>query len=281
MPSSSLSRWTADRMHGLHEIDVQCATSSAATPANPYLVEENVRGFILLLSAHFQGYCRDLYTESALIVASKIRPTLRVLVQEQFTANRKLDHGNPSIDNLKRDFSRFGLSLRMATHDPTNNARLAHLSELNEWRNISAHHGTVPAAGLPALPTIQGWKNSCNGLATSLDDIMYNHHEEFSKDSPGPHEKGGDDAMAKQERPGLFVSFNLGDSVRIKHYGGKLGKIVENRGALGPDGALVYRVKVNRKPNISYIELLGSQLEAVSRGQKKPIVGLGKNRKSS
>ena len=171
-------------MHGLDEIDAQCATCSAATPANPHLVEENVRGFILLLSAHFQGYCRDLYTEIALIIASKIRPTLRVLVQEQFTANRKLDHGNPNIDNLKKDFGRFGLSLRMATHDPTNNARLAHLSDLNEWRNIAAHHGTVPAAGLPSLPTIQGWKNSCNGLATSLDDIMYNHLRRVLKRQP-------------------------------------------------------------------------------------------------
>ena len=87
--------------------------------------------------------------------------------------------------------------------------------------------------------------------------------------------------MAKRERPKTFVSFNLGDSVRIKHYGGKLGKIVEYRGALGPDGAPVYRVRVNRKPNTSYIELLGNPLEVVLRGQKKPAVAPGKTRKGS
>lgn len=70
--------------------------------------------------------------------------------------------------------------------------------------------------------------------------------------------------MAKQKQPKAFGPLNLGDHVRIKHYAGKLGKIVELRGALGPDGASVYRVLVNRKPTPSYIELLDNQLEAVS-----------------
>ncbi len=175
MPSASLNHWATDRMRGLKEIDAQCAACGTATPANPPLIDENFRAFILLLSAHFQGFCRDLYTESAQIVASRVRLTLRVLVQEQFTANRKLDHGNPNIENLKKDFGRFGLTLRMAAHDPANHARLADLAQLNDWRNIAAHHGIVPPTGLPSLPTIQGWKDSCNGLAISLDDIMYNH----------------------------------------------------------------------------------------------------------
>src|SRR5205809_919970 len=108
MPSRSLSHWTADRMVRLNVIDAQCAVCSAATPANSHLIDENCRAYILLLSAHFQGFCRDLYTECAQIVASKVRLTLRVLVQEQFTARRHLDHGNPNIDNLKKDFGRFG-----------------------------------------------------------------------------------------------------------------------------------------------------------------------------
>lgn len=162
-------------MGRLGEIDAQCAACVAATPANPQLIDENLRAYMLLLSAHFQGFCRDLYTECAQIVASKVRLTLRVLVQEQFTARRHLDHGNPNIDNLKKDFNRFGLTLRLPAHDPANDLRLTHLNQLNEWRNIAAHHGIVPPAGLPSLADIQGWMDSCDGLATSLDDIMYNH----------------------------------------------------------------------------------------------------------
>ena len=67
--------------------------------------------------------------------------------------------------------------------------------------------------------------------------------------------------MAEKKQPNVFVSFKLGDNVRIKNYAGKIGRIVEYRGPLGPGGAPVYRVQVERKPNISYIELLGNQIE--------------------
>ena len=135
MPSRSLSHWMADRMVGLSEIDTQCMACVAAIPANPHLIDENCRAYILLLSAHFQGFCRDLYTECAQIIASRVRLTLRGFVQEQFTVRRQLDHGNPNIDNLKKDFDPFGLTLAMAAHDPANHARLVDLRVLNEWRN--------------------------------------------------------------------------------------------------------------------------------------------------
>lgn len=184
MPSASLLLWASDRIAGLNEVDTQCAATHALANPNPQLVDENLRGFILLLSAHFQGYCRDLYSECASIIAFRIRATMRVLVQRQFDANRLLDHGNPSLDVLKKDFNRFGFTLDMAAHDPANHARLAHLKQLNRWRNIAAHHGIVPPEGLPPLTTVQDWKNSCNGLATSLDDILYNQLRRTLRRSP-------------------------------------------------------------------------------------------------
>ena len=65
MPSASLQHWVNDRMPCLNEIETQCAASQALAPTNPRLCEEYLRGYIVLLSAHFQGFCRDLYTESA------------------------------------------------------------------------------------------------------------------------------------------------------------------------------------------------------------------------
>src|SRR5947208_15555167 len=103
MPSASLLRWQTDRMPRLTEVDAQCTASLVLAPPNPNLVEENLRGYVLLLSAHFQGFCRDLYTECALIVVSKVRPSFRVLIHAHFTAHRKLDHGNQNLSNLKRD----------------------------------------------------------------------------------------------------------------------------------------------------------------------------------
>jgi adenosine deaminase len=174
MPSASLVGWINDRTPCLDEIDAQCSACNVAVPLNVLLLDENIRGYILLLSAHFQGYCRDLYTECTQFVAAHVRPRLKLIIQQQFTANRALDHGNPNIDNIRKDFNRFGLSLNMAAADPANHARLAHLKRLNEWRNIAAHHGVVPPPGIPTLALVQAWRISCGGLATSLDGIMYN-----------------------------------------------------------------------------------------------------------
>ena len=77
------------------------------------------------------------------------------------------------------------------------------------------------------------------------------------------------------------ISFRSGDNVRFKNYAGKVGKIVEYRGTLGPGGAPVYRVQVKRKPNISCIELLGNQNEVIAPAHKEPAHVVGKARKSS
>ena len=187
MSSASLTRWLHDRTPRLNEVDRQCAASHVIVPANHNLVDENIRGFILLLSAHFQGFCRDLYTECAQHIASKVRPTLEVLVQEQFTAaDRSLDHGNPNIDNIKKDFNRFGFSLNIGGL-PTRRTMLGS-SISNGLNRVEEHRGPpwrgCRRAGSLLLPTIQAWRNSCLGLATSLDGIMYNRLRSILRRQP-------------------------------------------------------------------------------------------------
>ena len=172
MPSASLLRWQNDRMPRLGEVDAQCAASLVLAPAQPNLVEENLRGYVPLLSAHFQGFCRDLYAEAAQAIVVRVRPTLQALIQAQFAAHRRLDHGNPTLQNLREDFKRFGFVPDLANANPANPARLQDLAALNWWRNVAAHHGPVPAGALLTLPLLQAWRQSCDGLATSLDDIM-------------------------------------------------------------------------------------------------------------
>lgn len=181
--SVSFLYWQNERMLRLQQVDLQCTASLAAVPPNPHLIDENHRGYVVLLSAHFQGFCRDLYTEAAQIIASKVRPSLRPLIFEQFTAHRKLDYGNPTYQNLKGDFKRFGFKLNLAA-DPASKQRLAHLAALNEWRNAAAHYGTVPPGTALALPSLRDWRSSCNGLAISLDNILYNHLRKILRRTP-------------------------------------------------------------------------------------------------
>ena len=173
MPSASLTNWQNDRTSRLNEVQAHCAAVAALAPPNPTFLDETLRGFVLHLSAHFQGFCRDLYTECSQIWTAAIPVGLQATAAAQFSAGLRLEKGNPNHDNIRTDFNRFGFSLNLQA---TRAQQVTDLGHLNEWRNKAAHQGThPPQGGGPAaltLPILQGWMGSCNSLAISLDDIM-------------------------------------------------------------------------------------------------------------
>jgi hypothetical protein len=80
--------------------------------------------------------------------------------------------------------------------------------------------------------------------------------------------------MPNQKRAEVVAPLKIGDRVKIRNYAGKIGRIVELRGPLGPDGASIYRVLVQRKPAVSYIELRADQLEvAPASGSARRVRG--------
>jgi len=160
-----------------HCVALFLPSGSGAAPVPSLLAEESLQGYAMLVSGHFQGFCRDLYTEcSHICVAAAVPAGLRPAVQAQFGAELKLNTGNPTVENIRKDFERFGFQLSLAI-DPANLLRITHLGQLNYWRNSAAHQKTAPPpAGIPSVLTltdVQTWRTSCDGLATSLDDIMY------------------------------------------------------------------------------------------------------------
>ncbi len=78
---------------------------------------------------------------------------------------------------------RFGFTLDLAA-DPANQPRLQHLAAMNRWRNVAAHHGIIPASVPLSLPSLQTWRNACDGLATSLDAILYNELPKLLRRAP-------------------------------------------------------------------------------------------------
>lgn len=178
MPSVALTEWMNDRMSRLAQVDAQCAAILALAPPNPILLDESLRGYAMLLSAHFQGFCRALYTECAQVFGATLAIDLQATIQIQFSAKLGLNRNNPTIQVIRDDFERFGFTLDLAGANPSNPFRITHLGHLNYWRNTAAHHRTSPPPpGMPAVLTyadLQNWRMSCDGLATSLDDIMYN-----------------------------------------------------------------------------------------------------------
>src|SRR5271168_3570446 len=113
MPSAALMHWQNDRIPRLIEVEAHCAAVLALAPPNPTFLDETLRGFVLHLSAHFQGFCRDLYTECSQIWSAAIPAGFKATAQAQFSAQLGREKGNPTYDNIKRDFNRFGFLLNL------------------------------------------------------------------------------------------------------------------------------------------------------------------------
>jgi hypothetical protein len=177
MPSAALTRWQNDRLPRLAEVDAHCAATLALVTPNPMFLDETLRGFVLHLSAHFQGFCRDLYSECSQIWIAAIPAGFKATAQAQFFTQLALEKGTPSYENIRRDFDRFGFLLDLQAAHPTNPQRVTDLGHLNEWRNKAAHQGTKAlGGGVPAVLTlavVRNWRSSCDGLAASLDSIMH------------------------------------------------------------------------------------------------------------
>ena len=177
MPSIALSQWQTDRMPRLDRVEAHCAALFGAPLPLPLLTEETLQGYVMLLSGHFQGFCRELYIECTLAFASTLSPRVISTIQKQFSAELKLNGGNPTMENIRKDFERFGIVLNLPAMDPANPKRITDLGHLNQWRNYAAHQKSDPLpAGVPflTLAGVRASKISCDRLADSLDCVMYN-----------------------------------------------------------------------------------------------------------
>jgi hypothetical protein len=136
--------------------------------------------YALLLSAEFQGFCRDLHSECAFAIA-RILPSvvLHGLMRDGLMRRRRLDSGNPNTGNIGADFGRFGLAfwpLVDAAH-PRNPRRKALLEQMSRWRNAIAHSDFDPGMlrrGQPVLTLaeVRRWRKACDGLARWFDRVM-------------------------------------------------------------------------------------------------------------
>ena len=63
--------------------------------------------------------------------------------------------------------------------------------------------------------------------------------------------------------PNLLEPLKVGTVVRVINSGYGKARVAEFRGPLGPNGARVYRVRVQKKPRPVYIEVREDQLEVL------------------
>src|SRR5687768_1571741 len=105
MPSTSYRRWAGARENALAEIEHAHTAVGGTGPGRRYATQQINQAYAVLLASHFQGFCRDLHSESIdhLIVA--VSPArLQRVIRVELTQNRQLDRGNAQPGSIGADF---------------------------------------------------------------------------------------------------------------------------------------------------------------------------------
>jgi hypothetical protein len=178
MMSAALEGWRGASSEALDEIELMHAkVEGTSVPARQLNY-----AYAVLLTAHFQLYCRALHTEAGeALVVSLPDPALAAVVEGILTQARFLDKGNPTPGNLGRDFGRFGFGFwkEIQTEDRQNRRREAKLEHLLEWRNAIVHGDILGKRGsgrlVPRdlnLEACREWRGEVGGLVVSIDRVV-------------------------------------------------------------------------------------------------------------
>lgn len=178
MPSISYLQWRTIRATALDEIAQAHTIVGGTGRGRRYATQQINHAYAVLLASQFQGFCRDLHSESVGHLLTIVPGAFRPVMQAEFSRGRHLDRGNASPSSLGVDFGRLGVDLwiEMSRLNPRNSARQALLAELNTWRNAIAHQdfdarklgGTV----VLRLNRVRLWRNACSHLARALDEVL-------------------------------------------------------------------------------------------------------------
>ncbi len=182
MPALPLQHWNDIRLPRLDEIERAHTSVGGTSPGRRYATQQINHAYAVLLSSQFQGFCRDLHTESVdFLVRAVTPPSLRPILRAEFIQRRRLDTGNPNPGNVGADFGRLGLEFwpKVQADDPRNRQRQILLGEMNEWRNAIAHQdfdtAILGGSTVLHLKKIRSWRRASMGLAESFDAVLRAH----------------------------------------------------------------------------------------------------------
>lgn len=183
--SASLQRWLHHRIVELDRIEAAHRAVGGSKRGRRWATGHINQAYVVLLSSHFQGFCRDLHSECIDRLARSITPTaLQGTLRSELFFARKLDRGNPTPGNIGSDFNRLGVSFwpEMRRRNVLNRTRQSRLDQLSRWRNAVAHQD-FPLTLTPhfvTMRTIRSWRRACDALAHSSDTVMRDYLTEVT-----------------------------------------------------------------------------------------------------
>jgi hypothetical protein len=183
MPSKSLIRWRSQGRNALDQIQNAHAAVGGSLRGRRYATLHINHAYLVLVSSHFQRFCRDLHTESidCLCGQGTSPDPRRDVLRIALNLNRQLDARNPTPSAIGADFNRFNLNFWSVVKSQSpvyNEIRQQSLEQMNKWRNAIAHqdfasHGLRPE-GL-TLTMVRNFRKACDQLAGRFDAVLAAH----------------------------------------------------------------------------------------------------------
>ena len=183
MGSVALQRWRVEASAQLSALGQLKHDPGQTATTRRHAANQLNLAFVLILSSHFQRYCRDLHTE----VAAHLRratqdPWAGSLLHTRLVEARKLDVGNPNPGHIGSDFARFGLRIwdALLARDVRAKGWRVELEQLNLWRNAIAHQDLSTASQLDLgggrvhlrRADVLRWRRACGRLAALMDAVL-------------------------------------------------------------------------------------------------------------
>lgn len=176
MPSRSLQTWKVDARKALDEIESAHRAVGGVGRGRRYAAQQINQAYVVLLSSHFQRFCRALHTECVEhLIGAPQYAAVRLILYSSLVEGRKLNWGNANAGNIGSDYARLGLDIWSSVHaaTPRSTQRQRKLEQLNVWRNAIAHHDfDKPRLGGRrelTLSEVREWRRACNALALDFD----------------------------------------------------------------------------------------------------------------
>ncbi|MFI5458379.1 MAG: HEPN domain-containing protein [Isosphaerales bacterium] len=186
MPSFSYGQWTTTRRSELNEIERAHTAIGGTKRGRRYATQQINQAYVVLVASQFQGYCRDLHTESVQYLVPKVTPlNFQASIRELLTQGLQLNRSNAQPGSIGADFGRFGVDFwtELEMNDPRNEVRKTQLVKLNDWRNAIAHQD-FRGKGTLHLRQVWRWRTTCQRLARSFNEVMRHHLQNLTGTSP-------------------------------------------------------------------------------------------------
>jgi hypothetical protein len=198
MPSVALLEWQGTRSRQLDELDVAHSAVGGTGPGRRYATRQLNHAYAVAIASQFQGFCRDLHSECADVVANAIHSAgissamnssaIADIALTALTRNRQLDRGNASPGSIGADFKSFDLDIWDTSNqlDARTAMRSRRLDQLNVWRNAIAHQdfdfsrhelGVLGNVTSLDLGRVRAFRSCCGQLAGTFDRVLSRYLE--------------------------------------------------------------------------------------------------------